>query len=486
MKTTTLSSIILLALAVLFVSTAFTQTGGISVNTDGSDPHSSAILDLQSTQHGLLVPRMTTTQRDAIKTPAEGLLIYNTSTNKLDVYTGAEGWFSLNAISDGAATGSTAPGGGMSVNESGADPHDAAILDVSSTEKGFLLPRSETGDVNSPIESLIIFNTLTKRISIYDGSDWEELLHNAESTTTGAGTGSHTGVLISNTGETAPHHSAMLELRSTNGKGLLVPRMTTDQRNALSPEQGLIVYNTTTQTLNYCTGAEWNKFWACGDNFTDTRDNNVYTTVQIGTQCWMAKNLAYLPEVHSNTEFSTQGTNSQPGYGVYNYDGSDVPTAKSQANYTNYGVLYNWFAVDQSGANAICPAGWHVASDAEWTQLTDYVISQAYPNGTGNALKSCRQVSSPLGVACNTSDHPRWNSHATHHGFDEFGFSALPGGYRITDGSFGGIGNNGHWWSSTGDSSTSAWNRGMHYHDGNVHRHSLTKSYGFIVRCLRD
>jgi len=131
-------------------------------------------------------------------------------------------------------------------------------------------------------------------------------------------------------------------------------------------------------------------------------------------------------------------------------------------------------------------------SDAEWTQLTNYVVSQGYPNnwndpnGAGNALKSCRQVNSPLGGDCNTSEHPRWNSHSTHHGFDEFGFSAFPGGHRDANGSFGYIGYHGYWWSSTEDSSTGALSRHMYYYYGYVDRRGNFKSSGFSVRCLRD
>jgi len=494
--------IIIISLCVCMICHVNAQGQTITVGTDATN--TSAILDLQSTQHGLLIPRMTGAERNAIKSPAEGLMIYNTSTDKLNIYTGSEGWYSLQAIQAGAATGSVAIGGGLSVNETGVDPHDVAIMDVSSTDKGFLLPRTQTADVGGAAESMLFFNTLSKRIRMYNGTEWKELLHQFESTTTADGTAGARGMLIANTGETEPHHSAMLELRSNNDEGLLIPRMTTAQRDALAPVQGLIVYNTETKKVNYCTGSHWMEVETeaeefsgdgqpCVDlpEFEDTRNGYVYPTVQIGDQCWMAKNLAYLPVVHSNTQFETQSNNSQPGYGVYGYNGSDVATAKSQANYANYGVLYNWFAVNQSGVNAICPTGWHLPSDAEWTQLTNYVVSQGYPNsnvvnGTGNALKSCRQVNSPLGGACNTSVHPRWSSNVTHHGFDKFGFSAFSGGYRGTNGIFEYVGVNGYWWASTECSSASAWSHRMSRGSGNVHRGNLNNGSGLSVRCIKD
>jgi len=223
--------------------------------------------------------------------------------------------------------------------------------------------------------------------------------------------------------------------------------------------------------------------FACGDPFTDSRDGNVYNTFQIGDQCWMAENLKYLPAVVG----PGTGSNTAPYYYVYGYNGTDVNAAKATANYQNYGVLYNW-----SASLTACPTGWHLPSDAEWTQLVDYVVAQGFPNsnvinGAGNALKSCRQVNSPLGGECNTTEHPRWNSHSTHHGFDEFGFSALPGGYRSTNGNFTAIGNYGYWWSSTEYSSTLAWYRGMYYSYGLVGRnYYFNKTYGFSARCLRD
>lgn len=100
----------------------------------------------------------------------------------------------------------------------------------------------------------------------------------------------------------------------------------------------------------------------CGDDFeyTDPRDSNVYSIVQIGTQCWMAENLRYLPSVVG------PGTRSKttPYYYVYAYNGTDVSVAKTTYSYNNYGALYNWPA-----ALTACPSGWHLPSDAELTSL---------------------------------------------------------------------------------------------------------------------
>ena len=196
--------------------------------------------------------------------------------------------------------------------------------------------------------------------------------------------------------------------------------------------------------------------------FTDPRDGQTYNTVQIGDQCWMKENLNY-------TSDNSWCFGNDP------------------LNCAAYGRLYTWNA-----ALTACPSGWHLPSDNEWNQLVDYAVLQGNPNtntenGAGNALKSCRQVNSPLGGDCATSEHPRWNSNNTHHGFDEFGFSALPGGYRSYYGSFGNVGLYGYWWSSNEYSSSYAWLRNMYYNDGSVGRNNgLYKTNGCSVRCLRD
>ena len=235
-----------------------------------------------------------------------------------------------------------------------------------------------------------------------------------------------------------------------------------------------------------------------GDTFTDPRDGNLYRIVQIGDQVWMKENLRYLPQVSPSSE----GSRADPHYYVYGYEGTSVSEAKATDNYQNYGVLYNWPAAmdgegsssaNPSGVQGVCPAGWHLPSDSEWTQLTDYVASQGYsneqdnPNGAGRALKSCRQVDSPLGGDCDTSEHPRWNSHSTHYGIDKFGFSALPGGCRHDEYSFRFVGDYGYWWSSTEFLLSAARTPGMRYDTGYVSLYLiLVKEYGFSVRCVRD
>jgi len=233
------------------------------------------------------------------------------------------------------------------------------------------------------------------------------------------------------------------------------------------------------------------------NTFVDPRDGQTYKWLQIGEQSWMAENLRYLPSFIE----SGSGSYRDPFYrrDVYEYYGKDVNEAKATDNFKNYGVLYNWPAVMEgasssnsipSGVQGACPPGWHVPSDAEWSQLTDYVASQGYPatntpNGAGNALKSCRQLFDRYLAGYATSEHPGWPLDNKHQGFDAFGFSAVPGGYVYLDGEFYSLGS-GFWWSATENSSNVAWYRSIKAAYGDVTRYYVNCSISFSVRCLKD
>lgn len=204
--------------------------------------------------------------------------------------------------------------------------------------------------------------------------------------------------------------------------------------------------------------------WACGFPFIDFRDGRQYETVLIGEQCWMAENLAYLPVV----DIPSQGNNTDPYYYVYNYQGSDVAEAMTTANFQNYGALYNWPA-----AILACPEEWHLPADGEWTILTDYL------GGTGIAggkLKSTRTA---------PEAHPRWDS-PNSGASNSSGFSGLPGGYRLTAGTFLNLGVYAYFWSSTENLSANAWYRLLYFNNAETYRLSYAKGIGLPVRCVKS
>jgi len=209
------------------------------------------------------------------------------------------------------------------------------------------------------------------------------------------------------------------------------------------------------------------------NGFTDTRDNNHYTAAKIGNQIWMAENLKYLPLVYR------PGTDSQtyPCYYVYGYNGTVVVDAKATANYTTYGVLYNWTAAmnsagssssNPSGIQGVCPTGWHLPSDAEWTELTDYL------GGTSVAGGILKETGTTHWASPNTG--------AT----NETGFTALPGGFRNYFGVFLDIVYSGYWWSATEYPASDAYYRIMYCGNSDVSSSYYYKNVGYSVRCVRD
>ncbi len=194
------------------------------------------------------------------------------------------------------------------------------------------------------------------------------------------------------------------------------------------------------------------------DAFTDPRDGNVYKTVKIGTQVWMAENLRYIPSVVG----PVRGTSATLCYYVYGYDGTNVTEAKATANYQTYGVLYNWVA-----AKAACPAGWHLPTDEEWTQLTDYL-------GDSNAGGKLKETGTK-----------NWNSPNTG-ATNITRFTALPGGGRFSTFSFNYLGDMGFWWTASQDGTGLYYYRYMQQNAKNVLRGYVTMDAGFSVRCVKD
>ena len=198
-----------------------------------------------------------------------------------------------------------------------------------------------------------------------------------------------------------------------------------------------------------------------GGGVTDA-NGNTYQSVIIGTQEWMSENLrttkysdgTSIPNVTDGGEWSDLETGA---WSHYENDSSQYEAT--------YGKLYNWYAVE---TGKLCPTGWHVPTDSEWTVLTDYLAANGYSGSEGTALKS-------------TSG---WNDDGN--GTDDYGWLGLPGGSRYSPGDFGGIGDYGDWWSSSQYITGYAWIRYFHPSDDSVYRNYFKKENGESVRCLRD
>jgi uncharacterized protein (TIGR02145 family) len=241
----------------------------------------------------------------------------------------------------------------------------------------------------------------------------------------------------------AANASAMLDVSSTT-KGFLPPRMTQAQRNAIaSPAAGLFVWCTdcgTAGELQLNNGTSWT-------NMIGGAVGIAVPSITIGGQQWMEKNLdvvtysdgTVIPQVTDGTAWAALTT------GAWCYYNNDV------ANGAIYGKLYNWYAVvgihdtDAATPNKVlAPAGWHVPTDAEWTTLTTELVGESVAGGKMKSVGTTRWTTPNTGAT------------------NESGFTGLPGGYRVTNGTFYTIRYSGLWWSSTQSGSTAtAWNRDL-------------------------
>lgn len=213
---------------------------------------------------------------------------------------------------------------------------------------------------------------------------------------------------------------------------------------------------------------------SCGGSFTDIRDGKSYNTVRIGLQCWMAENLKYLPSV----VYPSLHSQTIPYYYVYNFAGSDVVLAQATDNYNIYGVLYNWIAAvdgsegsstNPSGVKGACPVGWHLPSEDEFIQLTEFL---------GGGLVA--------GGKLKETGTEHWmdpNAGAT----NESGFTALPAGGRsnTTSGGFNGLHTTTLFWTSRGIEDY-AMSLQLLYTAEYVSYIGVNRRAGKSIRCVKD
>ena len=229
-------------------------------------------------------------------------------------------------------------------------------------------------------------------------------------------------------------------------------------------------------------------------------DGNVYRTVQIGDQIWMAENLKTthyadgraIPLVTDNTEWANlENNNTDDAYCYYNNN--------SEGEADIYGALYTWAAAmgdnavysstNPSGVQGVCPDGWHLPSYAEWRQLSGYLSSQASYICDGESSNIAKSMASTIlwksclyTITCainNFNYLPNTNNSS--------GFSALPGGGRYySNGTFNSLGEGGTWWCTNTDFSGATVFYMNYEKAGLYYSYNRNKSFGFSVRCIKD
>jgi len=220
--------------------------------------------------------------------------------------------------------------------------------------------------------------------------------------------------------------------------------------------------------MNFAESSKVPDGFNCGDTFIDDRDGKSYTTVLIGTQCWMAENL--------NTGLMINGSNSQSNNDIiekycYNNDPAICET---------YGGLYQWDEmmeyISVEGIKGICPLGWHLPTDAEWCTLENEVDA-----GTISCTATGWRGTD---AGANLKDTTLWAFSYTG-ATNSSGFTALPAGYRTTLGNFLHLTTNTYFWSSS-ESDWRSWERDLAFYLITVQRINTDKATGFSVRCLQD
>jgi len=192
-------------------------------------------------------------------------------------------------------------------------------------------------------------------------------------------------------------------------------------------------------------------------------DGNVYNTVIIGSQTWLKEDLKVTK--YNNGQIIQHITDIN-GWKSFNPGGAYCWYNNDVGNKSTYGALYNWYAVYTGN---LCPEGWHVPTDAEWTILTTYLGIKV----AGGKLKET-----------GTSYWAQPNKGAD----NSSGFTALPGGFRDNIGSFRSIGYVGHWWSSTQyrfDYNSACYRR-MYNTSSDAASYFAPKNIGNSVRCVKD
>jgi uncharacterized protein (TIGR02145 family) len=219
--------------------------------------------------------------------------------------------------------------------------------------------------------------------------------------------------------------------------------------------------------------------------YIDLRDGKEYKTIEIGSQVWMAENLAttklndgaLIPNVTDN---STWSSITAPSYCWYNND--------SIKNKAVYGALYNRYAVD---TGKLCPIGWHMPTEVDWDTLEqflgDMVVNTELITPACLGLISTKIIyrGPSVGGKLKEAGITHWkcpNSDAD----NISGFTALPGGLRSSNGDFHDLMYYGYWWSALEGYSTKVSNHYLGYKDAQVNSLSENNKFGFSARCLRD
>ncbi len=483
---------VFLILSLLFIVQGAT-IAQVGINSDGSQPASSAMLDVKSTNKGFLPPRLTTSQRDAVPTPEKGLVVYNTDCNDLQFFNGGA-WVPLGNAGilnePGSISGSTL-----------VCPHVTGVTYVASAVAGatgynWVVPEGaviEYGQGPNSNVLVVDFDTTGGYICVNAFNDcWKSPVKQLE-VYVGAPEAPQTGVHV-------PAKSA-IQWNWLTAKGATGYKWNIVNDYATATDLGnVLTFNETQLTCNTL----YNRFlWAynvcshspvtqlsestlscieCGGTVTDTRNGKVYNTIAIGNQCWLRENMNIGTRIDGTADQIDNQIIEKYCYnddesmcdiygGLYQW-GEMVQYLNGASNSTN------WIPAPTGPVTGVCPPGWHIANENEWctvAQTLDPTVDCSAFNATGT----------DVGDKMKEAGTAHWsppNTGAT----NSSGFTALPGGQRYESGTFSSLSFYGNFWTSTTTYELSARYRKFNYNDGTIFRSWEPKGKGFSVRCLRD
>lgn len=319
----------------------------------------------------------------------------------------------------------------------GNTPDPSAMLDVTSTEKGFLPPRltsAQRDAISNPAEGLLIYNTDTDCLNHFSGTRWFE-------------------------------HCAVPPPPPTPADPPALGSTFTTYSNNGIPVAEMFSANTTCQSKLISAG-----YSASNCPATVTVGSNTYNTVLINGQCWMQTNLKEIPSAFSPVPTWTDGVDVG-WWGYYGAAGSESTAGE--------GLLYQWSAAMNGStterAQGVCPSGWHIPSDCEWMYL-EHGQGMSIAHQTGFTNRSSGDVGAKL-------------STFTDMGTNSTGFTALLSGQRSgNSGSFIDLNLRANFWTSYERPSftTSAFFRRLFNDQSDIQRFVNTKAGAFSVRCLKD
>jgi len=465
----------------------FYNSGRVGIGT--SNPTPSAALDVTSTNSGVLLPRITKDQRDAINSPADGLMVYCTNcgysnTSSLSVFSSGH-WRLL-------STYCLTPENPMSATH---------LPDVSQITWKWNPIQYAVGykwntlnDYNSAMD--IGTNTSTTETGLSCNSNYQRYLwaynecgeHSGvtlltQSTLSIPVEAPNSGINIPSLNQITWNWNPVLNATGYKWNNVNNYYTATDVGTATSTTEpglncssnyiryiwaysvcGFSSATPLTQTTTTC--------WSCGQPFIDTRNSKTYNTVLINTQCWMKENINIGTKINASFDQTNNGVLEKYCYNDLesNCDiyGGSYQWGEAVQYYNGATNSTTWYPYPTGNIQGICPLGWHLPMDGEWANLEIYLGGSSIAGGKMKETGTTHWASPNTG-ATNSS-----------------GFNGLPGGFRSIYATWEALSTGGYFWTATESSTTDSWSHFLQHNNANSQRVSYGKIYGWYVRCIKD